>query len=182
MPPEVSNIKGRQRMGKYMKKRWVSLFVENDIGVLAKISGLFSGKSYNLESLTVGTTEDKSISRMTIGLVSDDITFEQIKKQLNRLVEVIKVLDFTNTPTHMKEILFIKVKNCTKEEKTELFQIAGVFKASITDYGLDSVLLECVQTETKNDDLIRLLTGQFKQLEIVRGGSVAIESISMTDR
>ncbi len=165
-----------------MKKRWISLFLENDIGVLAKISGLFSGKSYNVESLTVGTTEDSTMSRMTIGLNSDDITFEQIKKQLNRMVEVIKVLDFTNTSTHMKEILFIKIKNCTKEEKIEIFQIAEVFKVSVTDYGTDSILLECVQTETKNDALINLITGQFKQIEVVRGGSVAIESISMTDR
>jgi acetolactate synthase I/III small subunit len=165
-----------------MKKRWISLYVENDIGVLAKISGLFSGKSYNLESLTVGTTEDPTISRMTIGLNSDDVTFEQIKKQLNRLVEVIKVLDFTNTPTHMKEILFIKIKNCTKEEKSEIFQIANVFRASVNAYGVDSILLECVQTETRNDAIIKLLTEQFKQIEVVRGGSVAIESISMTDR
>ncbi|WMJ88767.1 acetolactate synthase small subunit [Anaerocolumna sp. MB42-C2] len=165
-----------------MKKRWISLLVENDIGVLAKISGLFSGKSYNLESLTVGTTEDPTISRMTIGLNSDDITFEQIKKQLNRMVEVIKVLDFTNMSTHMKEILFIKIKNCSKEDKTEIFQIAEVFRVSVTDYGIDSILLECVQTEPKNDALIRLLTSQFKQIEVVRGGSVAIESISMTDR
>ena len=165
-----------------MKKRWISLFVENDIGVLAKISGLFSGKSYNLESLTVGTTEDPTISRMTIGLNSDDITFEQIKKQLNRTVEVIKVLDFTNTSTHMKEILFIKIKNCTKEDKAELFQIADVFKVSVADYGTDSILLECIQTETRNDALIKLIAEQFKQLEVVRGGSVGIESIRMTDR
>ena len=73
-----------------MKKRWISLYVENQVGVLSKISGLFSGKSYNLDSLTVGTTEDPTVSRMTIATVSDDETFEQIKKQLNRLVEVIK--------------------------------------------------------------------------------------------
>ena len=165
-----------------MKKRWISLLVENNIGVLAKISGLFSGKSYNLESLTVGTTEDPTISRMTISLNSDDITFEQIKKQLNRMVEVIKVLDFTNMSTHKKEILFIKIKDCSKDDKTEIFQIAEVFRVSIADYGIDSILLECIQTESKNDALIRLLTSQFKQIEVVRGGSVAIESISMTDR
>ena len=73
------------------KKRWVSLYVENDVGVLAKISGLFSGKSYNLSSLTVGETEDPTVSRMTISLYGDDKTFEQIKKQLNRSVEVIKM-------------------------------------------------------------------------------------------
>lgn len=69
-------------MDKGMKTRWISLYVENQVGVLSKISGLFSGKSYNLDSLTVGTTEDPTISRMTIATVSDDETFEQIKKQL----------------------------------------------------------------------------------------------------
>jgi acetolactate synthase-1/3 small subunit len=93
-----------------MRKRWISLFVENDIGVLAKVSGLFAGKSYNLESLTVGTTEDPTISRMTIGLKSDDNTFEQIKKQLNRCIEVIKVVDLSNIPVHMKEILLMKLE------------------------------------------------------------------------
>ena len=76
-------------MDKGMKKRWLSVFVENQVGVLAKISGLFSGKGYNMDSLTVGTTEDPTVSRMTIATVSDDETFEQIKKQLNRMVEEI---------------------------------------------------------------------------------------------
>ena len=79
------------------------MYVENDVGVLAKVSGLFSGKnSYNLQSLTVGTTEDETVSRMTISVESDDITFEQIKKQLNRMVEVIKVIDLTNVPLRLK--------------------------------------------------------------------------------
>ena len=100
-------------MDKGMKTRWISLYVENQVGVLSKISGLFSGKSYNLDSLTVGTTEDPTVSRMTIATVSDDETFEQIKKQLNRMVEVIKVIDFTDVFVRMKEILYIKVKKCT---------------------------------------------------------------------
>ena len=94
------------------KKRWICLYVENEIGVLARISGLFSGKSYNLNSLTVGETEDTTVSRMTISFTSDDRTFEQVKKQLNRSVEVIKVVDYTDIPIHNKEILFIKVKEC----------------------------------------------------------------------
>ena len=95
------------------KKRWVSLYVENRIGVLARISGMMSGKSYNISSITVGVTEDPTVSRMTIGLSSDDATFEQIKKQLNRCVEVIKLNDITDAPTHMKEILlrFMNVLN-----------------------------------------------------------------------
>ena len=129
-------------MDKGMKKRWISLYVENQVGVLSKISGLFSGKSYNLDSLTVGTTEDPTVSRMTIATVSDDETFEQIKKQLNRMIEVIKVID----------------------------------------YGKDSLLLEFVQTATKNDAVVKLIKEEFHRIEVVRGGSVGIESISMMER
>lgn len=169
-------------MNSAMKKRWLSLYVENQVGVLSKISGLFSGKSYNLDSLTVGTTEDPTISRMTIATVSDDETFEQIKKQLNRLVEVIKVIDFSDIFVRMKEIMYIKVKRCTSEEKTACFQIAETFKAKVIDYGKDSLLLEFVQTATKNDAVVKLMKEEFKTIEVVRGGSVGIESISMMER
>ena len=162
-----------------MKKRWISLYVENQVGVLSKISGLFSGKSYNLDSLTVGTTEDPTVSRMTIATVSDDETFEQIKKQLNRTVEVIKVIDVF---VRMKEIMYIKVQKCTPEDKVECFQIAETFKAKVIDYGRDSLLLEFVQTGTKNDAVIKLMKEEFKSIEVVRGGSVGIESISMMER
>ena len=157
-----------------MKKRWISLYVE--------ISGLFSGKSYNLDSLTVGTTEDPTVSRMTIATVSDDETFEQIKKQLNRMVEVIKVIDFTDIFVRMKEILYVKVFNCTPAAKVEVFQIAETFKAKVIDYGRDSVLVEFVQTATKNDAVVKLMKEEFKRIEVVRGGSVGIESISMMER
>lgn len=165
-----------------MKKRWLSLYVENQDGVLSKISGLFSAKSYNIDSLTVGTTEDPTISRMTIATVSDDETFEQIKKQLNRLVEVIKVIDFTDIFVRMKEIMYIKVKKCAPEDKVECFQIADTFKAKVIDYGKDSLLLEFVQTATKNDAVVKLMKEEFRSIEVVRGGSVGIESISMMER
>lgn len=163
-----------------MKKRWICLFVENEIGVLARISGLFAGKSYNLDSLTVGTTEDTTISRMTISLTSDDKTFEQIKKQLNRSVEVIKVVDYTDTPIHMKEILFIRMYDCSENEKREIFRIAEIFSISVVDYNFNSILLECTQTEHQNDRLIALLEKQFKnRMEIARGGSVAVEAFGL---
>lgn len=165
-----------------MKNRWIALYVENIVGVLAKVSGLFSGKSYNLQSLTVGTTEDETVSRMTICVKSDDVTFEQIKKQLNCMIEVIKVIDLTNVPIHMKEILFAKVKDISAEEKLEVFQIAQVFEVKVNDIGTDSVLLECMLTERRNNELIALLRSKFKNIEIVRGGAVAIESISTSCR
>lgn len=165
------------------KKRWISLLVENEIGVLARISGLFSGKSYNLNSLTVGTTEDTTISRMTISLTSDDQTFEQIKKQLNRSVEVIKVIDFTDTAIHMKELMFVRVNNCSNEDMATLTYMRDIFSAKMIDYDTTAVLFECVQTEDRNNDFIRLLQSTFpNRIEIVRGGSVAIEAISISNR
>lgn len=159
------------------------MLVENEIGVLARISGLFSGKSYNLDSVTVGATEDSTISRMTISLTSDDKTFEQIKKQLSRSVEVIKVVDYTDTPIHMKEILFVKVNNCSEEDIKELFRISKVFGVSVIDYDGTVVLLECTQTENRNNDLISLLKRKFiNRIEIVRGGSVAVEAVSICER
>lgn len=165
-----------------MKNRWIALYVENQVGVLAKVSGLFSGKSYNLQSLTVGTTEDPAVSRMTICVMSDDVTFEQIKKQLNRMVEVIKVIDLTNVPIHMKEILFAKVKDISAAQMEEVFHIAQVFSVQVADIGEDSVMLECKLTERRNNELISLLKAKFQNIEIVRGGAVAIEAISTSCR
>lgn len=165
------------------KKRWVSLYVENDVGVLAKISGLFSGKSYNLCSLTVGETEDPTVSRMTISLYGDDKTFEQIIKQLNRSVEVIKVLDFTDLSIHKKEILYIKLHSLRRDEMEDVFRSASVFGVTITDYERSSLILECVKTESENDDVLRYYKKHFlSRMEAVRGGSVAIESVSRSDR
>ena len=139
-----------------MEKRWIGLFVENEIGVLARISGLFSSKSYNIESLTVGTTEDPTISRMTISMISDDKTFEQIKKQLNRSVEVIKVVDYTNIPIHSKELLYFKVNSCSEKDKIEIFRLSEIYKFKIIDYNKKSIIIEWLEVESKIDDLIKL--------------------------
>ncbi len=120
---------------------------------------------------------------MTICVTSDDITFEQIKKQLNRMVEVIKVIDLTNVPIHMKEILFAKVKEIESGQIDEIFRIAQVFHVEVADIGEDSVMLECKLTERRNNELIELLNSKFRNhVEIVRGGAVAIEAISTSCR
>ena len=166
-----------------MKKRWISIYVENEIGVLARISGLFSGKSYNIDTLTVGVTEDPTMSRMTIGVTSDDKTFEQMKKQLNRSVEVVKVMDFTDLPIHMKELMFVKVNSCTEKDKAEAFRISQVYGVKIEDYNKNTILFECTMTEDKNNSLLKLLSETYGyRLEVVRGGAVAIEAVSYTDR
>ena len=164
------------------KKRCISAYVENQIAVLAKISGLFAGKNYNLDTLTVGETEDSTMSRMTIELTCDDLTFEQIIKQLNRSVEVIKVIDFTDMPITKKELLFIKVNSCKEGDKQEIFRIAKTFDLRVVDYNKKSVLVQCVKTVSKNNDMINLFKDMFvNRIEVVRGGSVAIESLSTPD-
>ncbi len=161
-----------------MKKRWLCLFVENEIGVLAHISGLFSGKSYNLDSLTVGTTEDETISRMTISLYSDDKIFEQIIKQLNRTVEIIKVIDYTDIAIHCKEIMFLKIAKCSETDITKVFRFAKVYGITILDFNKTTAILECIKSENENNIIVELLGKRFDNpVEIVRGGSVAIEAI-----
>ncbi len=169
-------------MDSNMKNRWIALYVENQVGVLAKVAGLFSAKCYNLQSLTVGTTEHNDISRMTICVTSDDVTFEQIKKQLNTMVEVIKVVDLTDMPIHMKEVLFAKIKSVTPEEKAEAYRIAQTFKIRVVDTDVDALILESCLTERKNNDLCQLLRKTFKRIDIVRGGAVAMEGLSTSCR
>ncbi|MBC8558048.1 acetolactate synthase small subunit [Jutongia hominis] len=166
-----------------IKKRCISLYVENRIGVLAKISGLLSGKSYNLDTLTVGETEDPTVSRMTIGMTMDDVTFEQVIKQLNRCVVVIKVIDFTEVPIHKKELLYIKVSSCSEKDKAEVFRLAKVFSLDIIDYDRNHIIVQCVKTEDANNDMIALFNKTFiNRVEVVRGGSVAIEAVSTQER
>ena len=166
-----------------MKKRCISLYVENRIGVLAKISGLLSGKSYNLDTLTVGETEDPTVSRMTIGMTMDDVTFEQVIKQLNRCVVVIKVIDFTEVPIHKKELLYIKVSSCSEKDKAEVFRLAKVFSLDIIDYDRSHIIVQWVKPEDANKDMIALFNKTFiNRVEVVRGGSVAIEAVSTQER
>ena len=157
-------------MDNQMERRWLSLFVENRAGVLARISGLFSGKAYNIHSLTVGETEDPTMSRMTICIDADEKTFEQVKKQLNRSVEVIKVIDYTDTSIR------------TEKQMAEIFQMAEVFRFLIKDMGKDSLLIEAIRTETKNDSILKVFKERYTNIEVVRGGPVAIDCISMQDR
>lgn len=98
------------------------------------------------------------------------------------MVEVIKVIDLTDVPIHMKEILFAKVLDVDEAGKLEVFQIAQVFNVQVADIGNDSVLLECKLTERRNNELIALLKSKFRRIEVVRGGAVAIESISTSCR
>ena len=154
------------------RKRWLSLFVENDIGVLAEISGVFAGKAYNLDSLTVGVTEDKTVSRMTICLTSDDALFEQIKKQLNRNVNVIHALDLTDQSFIEKELAYYKISNIGADITDKILRVVKDFDLTIVDTGPDFVLLQSVNSQEGNDNIVSKLQLLKCKTEIVRGGSV----------
>lgn len=114
----------------------------------------------------------------------DDVTFEQVKKQLNRNVVVIKVMDFSDIPIQKTELLYIKIHSCTEKDKTEIFRIVNSFDhLEIADYGKKSVIVRYVETEGKVNDIIELFNKTFiNRIEVVRGGSVAIESVSTTTK
>lgn len=160
-----------------IKQKWLSVYVENEVGVLARISGLFSGKLYNLNSLTVGETEVKDISRMTISLFSDERTFEQIKHQLSNMIEVIQVIDYTDIPIHTKEVMYVKLPYYESLEN-DLNGLTQANRFIIIDQTTDQMLIECINTDAQNNQLITDLQQSISQeIEVIRGGSVAIASL-----
>ena len=150
----------------------ISVLVENEFGVLARVAGLFSGRGFNIESLSVAETLDPTISRLTLVTRGDDQVLEQIEKQLNKLVNVIRVTDFTGTEHVERELVLIKVK---AEERTrgELVNIVDIFRAKIIDVSRQSYIVEITGTEDKVRALIALLT-PLGILEVVRTGRVAM--------
>lgn len=151
----------------------ICLHVENQQGVLARISGLFSGRGYNLESITAGVTTDPTVTRITLACTGDDAVVEQIKKQLNRLIDVIKVTELTGVPSLNRELMLVKV-NAKGPQRGEIFQVADVFKAQIMDVGHESMTVELAGSPEKIDDLVALLQ-PYGIAEMARSGVVAME-------
>jgi len=150
----------------------ISVLVENEFGVLARVAGLFSGRGFNIESLSVAETLDPTISRLTLVTRGDDQVLEQIEKQLNKLVNVIRVTDFTNTQHVERELVLIKVK-AAERTRGELVNIVDIFRAKIIDVSRQSYIVEITGTEDKVRALIELLT-PLGILEVVRTGRVAM--------
>lgn len=150
----------------------ISVLVENEFGVLSRISGLFSGRGFNIESLSVAETLDPSVSRMTIVTSGNDQIIEQILKQLNKLVSVIKVVDLTGTDTVDRELVLVKV-NAENETKAEVLRLVDIFRAKIVDVAPRCYTIEMTGDETKVNALLHLLR-PIGIKEIVRTGRVAI--------
>jgi acetolactate synthase-1/3 small subunit len=150
----------------------ISLLVENKFGVLARISGLFSARGYNIDSLSVGTTEDPQVSRMTIVVKGDDRVLEQVEKQLNKLIDIIKVADYQETPHLERNLALIKIA-ADKNTRSELIQICDIFRAKIVDVAVDSIIVEMTGDEEKIEALLRMLR-PFGIKEMCRTGIVAM--------
>jgi acetolactate synthase I/III small subunit len=153
-------------------KHTLSVLVQNKPGVLARTAGLFSRRGYNIESLTVGVTENENVSRMTIVVTGDDTVVEQVTKQLNKLIEVIKVSDLTKESYVDRELVLIKV-TADGSNRGEIMQLVDVFRARIVDVAAKSLIIEVTGDEGKITALIVTLK-QFGIKEIVRTGTLAL--------
>lgn len=155
-----------------MKRYVLSVLVENHAGVLSRVSGLFSRRGYNIDSLTVGETFNPEQSRMTIVVRGDEYILEQIEKQLSKLVEVISIKHCELSETVVREMALIKV-NASAMNRVGVIETANIFRAHIVDVGMDSVIVEVTGSEDKIASLIRLLE-PFGILELVRTGLTAM--------
>jgi acetolactate synthase-1/3 small subunit len=150
----------------------ISILVENKPGALSRISGLFSGRGYNIESLSVGVTNDPKVSIMTIVTKGDDKIVEQIIKQLRKLINTLKVRDVTQIEHIEREMFLIKVQALPKY-RSDIFNIVNTFRAKVVDLTGESMVIEITGTKDKNQAFIKVLE-PYGLIELVRTGSVAI--------
>ncbi len=155
-----------------MKRYVISVLVENHSGVLSRVSGLFSRRGYNIDSLTVGVTDTPEFSRMTIVVRGDEYILEQIVKQLAKLVEVVSIQHCEASETVVRELALIKV-NAAASNRAGVIETANIFRARIVDVGVDSLVVEATGSEEKIAGLIKLLE-PFGILELVRTGLTAM--------
>lgn len=153
-------------------KRILAILVENRPGVLTRVSGLFTRRGYNIESLAVGPTENPDISRMTVVVDADPAAVEQITKQLNKLVDVLKLSDITDEPFVDRELILIKV-NAEPASRGEIMQIVDIFRAHIVDIGRNALIIEATGDAGKIDAIESALR-PFGIGEVVRTGRIAM--------
>lgn len=154
-------------------KHTISVLVENKFGVLSRVAGLFSGRGFNIESLSVAPTLDPSTSRMTIVTRGDDAIIEQITKQLNKLIDVIKVNEFTAEEEYVvREVALVKV-NAEQENRAEILRMTEVFRGKVVDVSPKTYTIEVTGTENKVNAFIEMVR-PLGVIEIARSGKVAM--------
>lgn len=154
-------------------KHTISVTVENKFGVLARVSGLFSSRGYNIDSLAVGETNNPAVSRMTIVVRGDDKVLEQVLKQLDKLVDVIDVTDLPEGSYIARELAMVKV-TCDSRLRTEVLEIADIFRAKTVDIGRTTLTLQITGREGKIDAFLRMMA-PYGIVEIARTGRVAMQ-------
>jgi acetolactate synthase I/III small subunit len=170
MAPRQAIEQGNHDRG--VREHVISVLVENRVGVLARVAGLFTGRGFNIESLAVAATEDPSLSRMTIVSSGDARIIEQVTKQLNKLIDVIKVVDLSREHFVERELILVKVR-AEPEQRAEILRITDIFRGNIIDVSPKSYVIEV----TGDGDKIRAFVDLIKPigiLEIVRTGPVAL--------
>ena len=165
-----------------IERHTLSVLVENKPGVLARVSALFSRRGFNIDSLAVGPTEHSEVSRMTIVVNVEDLPLEQVTKQLNKLVNVLKIVELDPANSVQREIVLIKVR-ADVQTRSHVLETVQLFRAKVVDVASDAVTVEATGTADKLDALIRVLE-PFGIRELVQSGMVAVSrgGRSMTDR
>jgi acetolactate synthase-1/3 small subunit len=165
-----------------MSKHTLSVLVENKPGVLARIAGLFSRRGFNIDSLAVGPTEHPEVSRMTVVVDVEELPLEQVTKQLNKLVEVIKVVELDRAASVQREILLVKVR-ADLAARSHILETVQLFRAKVVDVSQDAVVIEATGNGDKLEALLNVLE-PFGVKELVHSGMVAVGrgARSITDR
>jgi acetolactate synthase-1/3 small subunit len=165
-----------------MSRHTLSVLVENKPGVLARVSALFSRRGFNIDSLAVGPTEHSDVSRMTIVVNVEDLPLEQVTKQLNKLINVLKVVELDSDSAVQRELLLVKVK-ADQATRSQVLEVVQVFRAKVVDVATDALTIEVTGTADKLDAFIRVLE-PYGIRELVQSGVVAVGrgARSITDR
>ena len=151
----------------------ISALVENKFGVLVRIAGMFSGRGFNIETLNVGPTQNAELSRITVTIVADETALDQCVRQLNKLVNVITVTDFSRgEPFVARELVMVKL-DCTRTTRSEIVEIASIFRAKVVDVTPESITLECTGNDNKIKAFLEIIS-PFGVKELARTGNLAL--------
>ncbi|MBN3859399.1 acetolactate synthase small subunit [Neisseriaceae bacterium PsAf] len=150
----------------------ISILMENESGALSRVVGLFSARGYNIDSLSVNVTDDKTLSRLTLTTQGDERMIEQILKQLNKLIEVVKVCDLNESRFTERELILIKIRTTAKDRK-EFLELIQIYRGNVVDVTERTLTAEITGTSDKVDSFIGLI-GQTSILEIVRTGAIGL--------
>lgn len=173
MLEEIKALKVRPQPKTVVRKHVIVVKVQHNVGVLSRITSLFAGRGYNIESLTVGKTHEPNIARITIIVNGDERVVEQIVKQLRKLIETLKVRDITDIPHIERELALIKIHTADSDTRDEIMRLVDIFRAKVVDVAKDSYTVEITGKQDKIDAFINLVK-PFGIKDVSRTGVLAV--------